>query len=71
MPDDITYVLKIRHDLTKYHKYHQLHNITMTKIKEIVTSRNGKAVLFASLIAAMVLPFSTLDLADAKGGNDL
>ena len=35
----------------------------MTKIKEIMTSRNIKTVLFVSLIATMILPFSIMDFA--------
>jgi len=35
----------------------------MTKINEIMTSRNVKTVLFASLIVAMILPFSGMNSA--------
>ena len=43
--------------------------MTMTKIKEIMTSRNVKTILFASLIAAMILPFSMTGVSAAPNEN--
>jgi len=37
----------------------------MTNIKEKITSKTTKTILFASMIAAMVLPFSSMEVADA------
>ena len=38
----------------------------MTNIKEKITSKNTKTILFASLIAAMILPFSGMNYAVAE-----
>ncbi len=38
----------------------------MTKNNKIMTLRNAKTILFAGIIGMMILPFSTIDFADAQ-----